>query len=106
MTSWRDATTPLKTPLQPGDKAFVFIYSLNNIFSIREVEIAPALQTKEHFIDVIIKGEAISTTDEPKHKIGKRINYPENLIKSPKHVRFVLKKYGKNLIRNIFEGMF
>lgn len=97
----------LGNSLKIGDKAFLFIYSPNSIFYMQEVKIIPTLpRVGEGSIRVIIKGKAIST-DEAKHKIGKRASFANNnLIKSPEYVKNVLKQFGRRLIKNIFERMF
>jgi len=97
----------LGNSLKVGDKAFLFIYSPNNIFYMQEVKIIlTLLQIGEGSTRVIIKGRAISTDDEAKHKIGKKASFANNLIKSPEYVKNVLKQYGQRIIKNIFERIF
>lgn len=96
----------LGNSLKVGDKAFLLIYSPNNIFHIQEVQIAPVQQTEGAFIEVIIKGKAISTDDETRYEVGKRKRFASNIIKSPEYVKNILKQYGRRLIKNIFERIF
>jgi len=96
---------PLGIPLEPGQKAFIFRYNPNELFLLQKVEILEYRQNAVRY-DIRTEGEMIGNVDDDdRYPSGEEVDVPEGLVKSETYVKNVLKKYGKQLIEQIFERM-
>lgn len=99
----------LGIPLEKGDKAFIFRYNPNRIFIVQEVEIIDHFYTGDDntpYYKVRSESELIGTVDDDdRQPSGKTFDVPEGIVKSETYVKNVLKKYGRQLIDDIFERM-
>ena len=100
----------LGIPLEKGTKAYIFRYNPNSMFLVQEVEVlgkASIGQDKEPYYKVRTESEMFGTAEEDdKYPSGKEFTVPEGLVKSRTYVKNVLKKYGKQLVAQIFERMY
>lgn len=98
----------LGSPLEPGQKAYIFRYNPNSLFYVQSVEIINhRYEDGDGSYDVKITSELVGTVDDDdRYSSGKEVTVPEGLIKSRPYVKNVLGQHGKQLIEQIFERMF
>lgn len=100
----------LGMPLEKGEKAIIFRYDPNSTFIYQRVEILGQTsvgQDNEPYYKVRTESEMFGTAEEDdKYPSGKEFTVPAGLVKSQTYVKNVFKKYGHQLIEQIFERMF
>ena len=86
-----------------GDKAFIFRYEPNTRFYLQEVVVRKH-KIDEQIYSVKTVGDAITLGSH--YLKNKTVDVFHHEIKSPTHIKNVLRIYGKRLIADIFERMF